>query len=100
MLKKRLAGIGILLLAGGGCALTYRTDPQFQSWLNQAESRCIPRYSALPIQTDEQRNQFLSMTYQAYHRNLPREAYADRLKILYPSNGLTVDCLASAMPQQ
>lgn len=98
MSKKRLAGIGVLVLASGGCALTYRTDPQFQNWLNQAEARCIPRYGVLPIQTDEQRNLFLNMTYRAYYHDLPREAYADRLKILYPRNGLTVDCLASAMP--
>jgi len=100
MLKNRLAGLGIMLLIGSGCALTYQTDPQFQNWLSQAEARCIPRYGALPLQTDAQRNQFLNMTYRAYYHDLPREVYADRLKILYPSSGLTVDCLASAMPRQ
>jgi len=28
------------------------------------------------------------------------EVYADRLRILYPNNRLTIDCLANAFPGQ
>lgn len=100
MLKRRLAWMGVMLLAGSGCALTYHADPQFQNWLSQAEDRCIPRYGALPIQTDEQRNQFLNLSYQVYYDNLPKEAYANQLQMLYSNSGLTVNCLANAIPRR
>ena len=84
----------------GACALNYATDPSFQSWLSQAEARCEPNYGALPLNTPERRAQFERMSYQAYYGELPREVYADRLQILYPDHGLTVDCLATAVPRR
>ena len=86
--------------AVGACALNYATDREFQSWLSGAEARCGPNYGALPLNTPEQRAQFESMTYQTYYGQLPQEVYADRLKILYLNNGLTVDCLATAVPRR
>jgi len=86
-------------LAVGACALNYATDRQFQSWLSWAEGRCGPSYGALPLKMPEQRAQFESLSYQTYYGELPREVYADRLRILYPNNGLTVDCLATAVPR-
>ncbi|MFZ1642825.1 MAG: hypothetical protein WAV07_15605 [Candidatus Contendobacter sp.] len=88
-----------LALAVGACALNYATDRQFQSWLSWAKARCEPSYGALPLNTLEQRAQFESMSYQTYYGELPREVYADRLRILYPNNGLTVDCLATSIPK-
>lgn len=88
-----------LALGCAACALGYASDPRFQSWLSQAEARCVPRYGALPFGTAERRAQFEKLSYQAYYRDLPREVYADRLKIIYPDNGLTVDCLATAFPK-
>ena len=35
------------------------------------------------------------MSYQTYYGELPREVYADRLRILYPNHGLMVDCLVT-----
>lgn len=99
MKRRRLVTL-VLALGGGGCALGYATDPQFQNWLSQAEGRCVPRYGALPFGTPERRAQFEKLSYQTYYRDLPREAYADRLRILYPDNGLTVDCLATAFPRR
>mgnify|MGYP000965551424 FL=1 len=86
--------------AVGACVLNYATDREFQSWLSGAEARCEPNYGALPLNTPEQRAQFESMTYQTYYGQLPQEVYADRLKILYLNNGLTVDCLATAVPRR
>jgi hypothetical protein len=86
-------------LAVGACALNYATDRPFQSWLSSAESRCGPSYGALPLNTPEQRAQFESLSYQTYYGELPREVYADRLRILYPNHRLTVDCLATSVPR-
>lgn len=100
-MKNRLMGPLALTLAlgSGACALNYATDRQFQSWLSWAEARCGPRYGALPLNTLEQRAQFESLSYQTYYGDLPQEVYADRLRILYPDNGLTVDCLATSVPR-
>ncbi|RUQ36734.1 MAG: hypothetical protein EKK71_07415 [Candidatus Competibacteraceae bacterium] len=95
-----MALAGVLALTGAACALGYANDPQFQNWLAQAEARCTPRYGALPIRTPEQRAQFEQLSYQTYYDNLPREVYADRLRILYPDNGMTVGCLATAFPKR
>lgn len=89
-----------ITLAGGGCALSDKTDPRFQNWLAQAEARCAPRYGALPFGTPEARAQFEDLSYQTYYGDLPLEVYADRLRVLYPENRLTVDCLATAVPKQ
>ena len=83
----------------GACALNYATDRPFQEWLSATEARCGSSYGALPLNTPEQRARFESMSYQTYYGELPREVYADRLKILYPDNGLTVDCLATSVPR-
>ena len=98
MMKLQTAGL-LATLAGSGCAIGYANDPQFQNWLSQAEARCIPRYGALPFGTPQDRAQFETMSYQAYYRDLPKEIYADRLKIIYPDRGLAVDCLATALPR-
>lgn len=100
-MKSRLMGPLALMLAleSGGCALNYATDRQFQSWLSGAETRCGPSYGALPLNTLEQRAQFENLSYQAYYGELSQEVYADRLRILYPDNGLTVDCLATSVPR-
>ncbi len=45
-MKLQMAGL-LAALVGGGCALGYANDPQFQNWLSQAEARCVPRYGAL-----------------------------------------------------
>lgn len=82
------------------CTLNYAADRPFQNWLSWAEARCGPSYGALPLNTPEQRAQFESMSYQTYYGELPREVYADRLKILYPDHGLMVDCLATSVPRQ
>ncbi|MDG4596641.1 MAG: hypothetical protein P9F75_13310 [Candidatus Contendobacter sp.] len=89
----------IVALMTDACALNYAADRPFQSWLSRAEARCGPNYGALPLNTPEQRVQFESMSYRTYYGELPREVYADRLKILYPNNGLTVDCLATSVPR-
>ncbi|MDS4030510.1 MAG: hypothetical protein RKO66_10605 [Candidatus Contendobacter sp.] len=89
----------IVALMTGACALNYATDQRFQNWLSAAKARCEPSYGALPLNTLEQRAQFESMSYQTYYGELPREIYADRLKILYPDSGLTVDCLATSVPR-
>lgn len=89
----------ISALTAGACALNYATDQPFQNWLSAAKARCEPSYGALPLNTPEQRARFESMSYQTYYGELPREVYADRLKILYPDNGLTVDCLATSVPR-
>ena len=100
-MKHRLAGLFVALVwALGACALNYATDRPFQSWLSSAESRCGPSYGALPLNTPEQRAQFESLSYQTYYGELPREVYADRLKILYPNYGLMVDCLATSVPRR
>ena len=98
-MKFRGVWMTALALAAGACALGYANDPQFQNWLSQAEGRCVPRYGALPFGTPERRAQFEKLSYQAYYNDLPREAYADRLEILYPDHGLTVGCLATAFPR-
>jgi hypothetical protein len=95
----RLASLLALALASGACALGYARDPQFQNWLSQAEERCVTRYGALPFGTPERRAEFEKLSYQAYYKDLPKEIYADRLKISYPDNGLTVDCLATTFPR-
>lgn len=95
----RSAWLLVLALTGGACALGYASDPQFQIWLSQAEERCVPRYGALPFGTPERRAQFEKLSYQTYYKDLPKEVYADRLRILYPDNGLTVDCLATTFPR-
>ena len=87
-------------LAVSACALNYATDRPFQDWLSAAEARCDSNYGALPLNTLERRTHFESLSYQAYYGELPREAYADRLKILYPDHGLTVDCLATSIPRR
>lgn len=83
----------------GACALNYATDRPFQSGLSQEETRCGHSYGALPLNTPEQRAQFERISYQTYYGELPREVYADQLRILYPNHGLTVDCLATAVPR-
>ncbi len=83
----------------GACALNDATDQPFQGWLSQEETRCGYSYGALPLNTPEQHAQFESLSYQTYYSELPREVYADRLRILYPNHGLTVDCLATAVPR-
>ena len=87
-----------MALATSACALNYATDRQFQDWLSWAENRCESSYGALPDDL-ERRAQFESLRYQTYYGDAPREVYADRSKILYPNNGLTVDCLATAFPK-
>lgn len=100
MMKHRLTGLLVApALAVGGCALSYATDRPFQEWLSATEARCGSSYGALPLNTPEQRARFESMSYQTYYGELPREVYADRLKILYPDNGLTADCLATSVPR-
>ena len=98
-MKLQMAGL-LAALVGSGCALGYANDPQFQNWLSQAEAHCVPRYGALPFATPQDRAQFENMSYQAYYHVLPKEIYADRLKIIYSDRGLTVDCLASAFPRR
>jgi hypothetical protein len=99
-MKQRWAGLfGALALSVGACALNYATDRPFQDWLSSAEARCGSNYGALPLNTPEQRAQFESLSYQTYYGELPREVYADRLTILYPNHGLTVDCLATSVPR-
>ena len=101
---RRLPTAGLLVmlavLAGSGCALGDANDPSFQNWLSQAEARCDPRYGALPFATPQDRLQFEKMSYQTYYHDLPKEIYADRLKIIYPDRGLVVDCLATALPRR
>ncbi len=92
-----LAGLGLVL---GGCTTTGMSDPAFSQWLAQAEARCVPLYGALPFTTPEQRSQFEALSYQTYYRNVLVEVYADRMRILYPNNRLTIDCLANAFPGQ
>ncbi|MBK8535444.1 MAG: hypothetical protein IPL59_10120 [Candidatus Competibacteraceae bacterium] len=87
------------ILASGACTPNYATDRQFLEWLSWAENRCESRYGALPDGV-EQRTRFESLSYQTYYGNVPREVYADRSKILYPDNGLTVDCLATSFPKR
>lgn len=99
-MKQRWAWLLVALaMMVGACALNYATDRRFQDWLSSAEARCGPSYGALPLNTLEQRAQFESMSYQAYYGELPREVYADRLRILYPNHGLTVDCVATSIPR-
>ncbi|MCC7221290.1 MAG: hypothetical protein IT490_11260 [Candidatus Contendobacter sp.] len=98
-MKFQMAGL-LVMLTGGGCAIGYDDDPQFQNWLSQAEARCGPRYGALPFETPQARVQFERLSYQAYYHDLPKEIYADRLKIIYPDRGLAVDCLATALPRR
>ncbi|MBZ4193978.1 MAG: hypothetical protein LAE24_06685 [Candidatus Contendobacter sp.] len=98
-MKFQTAGL-LAALASGGCALGFANDPQFQNWLSQAEAYCGPRYGALPFATPQDRAQFENMSYQAYYHDLPKEIYADRLKILYSDRGLAVDCLATALPRR
>lgn len=100
MMRHRWAWLFVALaLAVGACALNYATDRPFQDWLSSAEARCRASYGALPLNTPEQHAQFESLSYQTYYGELPREVYADRLRILYPDNGLTVDCLATSVPR-
>jgi len=100
MMQHRWAGLFVALVwAVGACALNYATDRPFQDWLSSAETRCGSNYGALPLNTPEQRAQFESLSYQTYYGELPREVYADRLTILYPNHGLTVDCLATSVPR-
>lgn len=99
-MKQRWAWLFVALtLAVGACALNYATDRPFQDWLSSTEARCGSNYGALPLNTPEQRAQFESLSYQTYYGELRREVYADRLRILYPDNGLTVDCLATSVPR-
>ena len=98
-MKCRTPWLLMTILACGACALNDTTDPRFQDWLSQTEALCVPRYGALPFNTPEQRAQFEELSYQTYYRDLPREVYADRLRILYPDNRLTVNCFATAFPR-
>ena len=99
-MKQRWAWLFVALaLVVSACALNYATDRPFQDWLSSAEARCGSNYGALPLNTPEQRAQFESLSYQTYYGELPSEVYADRLRILYPDNGLTVDCLATSVPR-
>lgn len=99
-MKLQIAGLLLAAGAVSGCALGYANDPSFQNWLSQAEARCNPRYGVLPFATAQDRAQFEKMSYQAYYHDLPKEIYADQLKIIYPDRGLTIDCLASAFPRR
>lgn len=100
-MKRRWAWLFVAPLATmvRACALNYATDRPFQEWLSATEARCGSNYGALPLNTLERRAQFESLSYQTYYGEMPREVYADRLRILYPDNGLTVDCLATSVPR-
>lgn len=99
-MKYRFLCLLVSALACGACAsMNDTTDPKFQRWLSQAEASCTSRYGALSFDIPGQRAEFEKLSYQTYYHDLPQEVYADRLRILYPNNRLTVDCLANSFPQ-
>ena len=91
-----LMALSVVLSA---CALDYSHDTRYLNWMQNTENNCVERYGPLPIDTPEQRKEFLKLGHQTFINNLDPEVYYDRLMLKYPNHRMVISCLADAFPR-
>ena len=90
----------VLTLAATACVGGYADDSRYLAWMNTTEQKCAAQYGELPLNTGEKRRQFLKLGYDAYYYRIDNSTFASKLGVRYPNRLLTIDCIATAIPNQ